>query len=201
VALAAQSPDSPVWRCTLAYIYAELGREASARREVDDIAAHAFTDIPRDGLWLTSLAALCEAVTFLDDATRAGELYELLRPYGNRNVVIFGVLCLGSVSRHLGLLAMTMSRYEDAAQHFDDALRMHSTLGSALWTAHTKYDQARLLLRRRHEGDRDHALSLLDEVRSAAKRHGFGSLDTRARGLGGEHAVQPEQNSAVLPLG
>jgi DNA-binding SARP family transcriptional activator len=200
-ALTAQFPDIPVWRCTLAYIYAELDREASARREVDAVAARAFTDIPRDGFWLSSLATLCEAVAFLDDATRAAQLYELLRPYANRNVVIFGVLCLGSVSRHLGLLAMTMSRYEDALRHFDDALRMHSELGSALWTAHAKYNQARLLLRRHSPGDHDQAIVLLDEVLAASKSHGFGSLETRARGLSGERADEQGQNPAVAPLG
>jgi DNA-binding SARP family transcriptional activator len=200
VALTAQFPGIPAWRCTLAYIYAELDRETSARQEVDAIAAHGFTDIPRDGFWLSSLATLCEAIAFLDDAARAEQLYELLRPYANRNVVIFGVLCLGSASRHLGLLAMTMSHHEDAARHFEDAQRMHSELGSELWTAHTKYDQARLLLRRHQPGDREQALSLLDDVLSASTRHGFVSLETRARGLTGEPGTAPEQSSAVAPL-
>jgi hypothetical protein len=114
-ALTEQFSGVPAWRCTLACIYAELNREADARRELEVLAGQGFHDIPRGGLWLSCLATLCEVVTFLGDDVRAAQLYDLLRPYASRNIVIFGVLCLGSVSRHLGMLATTMSRYDKAA--------------------------------------------------------------------------------------
>ena len=180
-ALTAQYPAIAGWRCALAEMYAQLDREADARRELEVLAPDAFASIPRDALWLSSLANLSEVVAFLDDADRAAELYEQLSPYATRNVVLFGVLCLGSISRHLGLLATVLSRYEQADRHFTDALEAHAKLGSRLWTAHTQYNQASMLLRRDVSGDRERAMILLDDVLSSSQRHGFAALEARAR--------------------
>jgi hypothetical protein len=182
-ALAVQHPGIHAWRCTLAYMYAGLDREEDARRELDALAAHDFDDIPRDALWLSSLAMLSEVVTMLGDADRAQRLYDLLRPFATRNVVTFGVLCLGSVSRHLGMLATVTSQYADAGQHLRDALAMHAKLGSEIWTAYTKYNQAGLLVRRDEAGDREQADVLLGDVLTACGRYGFGALEARARRL------------------
>jgi DNA-binding SARP family transcriptional activator/tetratricopeptide (TPR) repeat protein len=180
-ALTAQYPAIAGWRCALAEMYAQLDREADARRELEVLASDAFASIPRDALWLSSLANLSEVVAFLDDADRAAELYEQLSPYATRNVVLFGVLCLGSISRHLGLLATVLSRYEQADRHFNDALEAHAKLESRLWTAHTQYNQASMLLRRDESGDRERALILLGEVLSSSQRHGFAAVEARAR--------------------
>jgi tetratricopeptide (TPR) repeat protein len=179
--LTAQYPAIAAWRCALAEMYSQLGRELDARRELEVLAADAFAGIPRDALWLSSLANLSEVVATLDDADRAAELYEQLSPYATRNVVLFGVLCLGSVSRHLGLLATTLSRYQDADRHFKDALEAHAQLGSRLWTAHTQYNHACLWLRRDDPGDRERAMILLDEVLNTCRRLGFAALEARAR--------------------
>jgi DNA-binding SARP family transcriptional activator len=179
--LTAEYPAIAAWRCALAEMYTQLGREADARRELEILAPDAFAGIPRDALWLSSLANLSEVVAFLDDVDRAAELYEQLSPYATRNVVLFGVLCLGSVSRHLGLLATTLSRYQDADRHFTDALEAHAKLGSHLWTAHTQYNQACLWLQRDEPGDRERGMILLDEVRRSCQRHGFAALETRVR--------------------
>jgi tetratricopeptide (TPR) repeat protein len=182
-ALTAQFPGIATWRSTLAYMYAELGRPQDAREQLERLAHARFTDIPRDGLWLSSLATLCEVVAFVEDPSRAALLYELLTPYADRVVVIMGVLCLGAMSRHLGLLAMTMSRFEEADAHFRDALEMHEKLGSALWSAHTKHNQAQLLLRQGGADPRERPGALLHEVLSVAERHGLDALANRAREL------------------
>ena len=41
-AFAAQYPEVPAWRCGLAYVYAELGREEDASRELDTLGANRF---------------------------------------------------------------------------------------------------------------------------------------------------------------
>jgi tetratricopeptide (TPR) repeat protein len=181
-------------------MYAELGREDSARQELDRLAHQAFSDIPRDALWLSSLATLCEVVAFLEDSSRAALLYELLAPYADRCVVIMGVLCLGAVSRHLGLLAMTMSRYEDAEGHFRDALELHEQLGSTLWTGHTKYNQAALLLRQDPSDGRERARRLIEEVLGAAESHGLSSLAARARALGGISLPGEQRGDLEVPF-
>ncbi len=62
---------------------------------------------------VTALAA--DLAHALDDVERAAILYDLLRPYADTNVVIgLGAVCLGSTSRYLGRLALTLGRPEQA---------------------------------------------------------------------------------------
>ena len=60
----------------LASVYAELDRRRDARRELEALARNSFADLPRDWLWLGSIAILSEVVAFLDDARRSELLYE-----------------------------------------------------------------------------------------------------------------------------
>ena len=119
-----QHGAASTWRPGLALIYCELGREREARAAFEQLAAHDFADLPQDSLWITCVAYLAEVCAFLGDARRAATLYRLLLPYKGYTVVVGGdSVCYGAASRYLGMLATTMERWEDAAQHFEDAWR------------------------------------------------------------------------------
>jgi DNA-binding SARP family transcriptional activator/tetratricopeptide (TPR) repeat protein len=154
-------PEITGYRCVLAYIYAQLGRTEDARREFEAVAQDDFRGLPRSVYWLASMSVLCEVAAFLGDGPRARALYELLLPFADRYVVVFGFLCRGSVSRLLGLLATTLRRLDDATRHFEYALAMNARIGAALSNAHTQHDYARMLLQRDCPGDRDTALHYL----------------------------------------
>ena len=82
----------PAWRCVLASVYAELDRRRDdARRELEALARNSFADLPRDWLWLGSIAILSEVVAFLDDARRSELLYELLLPFADRHPATEGL--------------------------------------------------------------------------------------------------------------
>ncbi|MGH2941173.1 MAG: ATP-binding protein [Solirubrobacteraceae bacterium] len=179
----ARYPQLASWRCVLASIYAELERQAQARQELNALARTDFTDLPRDTYWLSNLSTLCDVVAFLGDAPRAQLLYKLLLPYADRCVVIFALICQGSASRALGVLAATLSLYEDAARHFEHALKMNTQIRSPLWIAHTQHDYAQLLLRRNDRGDRDKALRLLEEALATAEQLQLKALADKARPL------------------
>jgi tetratricopeptide (TPR) repeat protein len=179
----AQYPAIASWRCALAYVYARLGRSALARDELEALARADFCDLPRDRFWLLNLSVICEAVVLLGDAARARLLYDLLLPYADRCVVSAGLLCRGSASRPLGLLATTLSRHDEAARHLDQALRMNTQIRSPLWTAQTQHDYARMLLLRNSLGDRDKARELLTQALTTADRLGLKGLADTARRL------------------
>jgi tetratricopeptide (TPR) repeat protein len=185
---AEQYPAS--WRCAPAYMYAQLGHKEQAREELEALAYADFEDLPRDPFWFVTLSGLCEVVAFLGDARRAQLIYERLMPYADRCVVT-SVLCQGSVSRPLGLLATTMSHYDDAAGHFDDALTINTRIRSPLWTAHTQHDYARMLLLRNRPGDGDKALELLNQVLATAQQLGLKALADHARPLMRAMVVSP----------
>jgi class 3 adenylate cyclase len=173
----------PAWRCVLAMLYAELGREAQARREFEDLAASDFANLPRDAWWLPSIAWLSDACAILGDARRARKLYEILVPFARLNVAGGAAACYGSASDYLGLLAATMSRWEDAERHFKDALETNARMGTRPWVARTQHDYAGMLLARDEPGDRERAVELLTQALDTAQELGMKALVERALAL------------------
>jgi DNA-binding CsgD family transcriptional regulator len=164
----------------LALIYSEFGRERESRAAFEQLAAHDFADLPQDSLWLPCVTYLAEVCAFLGDASRAATLYRLLLPYNGYTVVIGATdVCYGATARYLGLLATTMERWEDAVQHFEDALAMNARMGARPWLAHTQHQYAVMLLARNQPGDRDKAVSLLHEALITARGLGMHALERR----------------------
>jgi tetratricopeptide (TPR) repeat protein len=126
------------------------------------------------------MAYLAEVCAFLGDTRRAATLYRLLLPYNGYTVIIGGShVCYGAASRYLGMLATTMERWQDAAQHFEDALAMNARMGARPWLAHTQHQYAVMLLTRYQSGDRDKAMSLLHEALATARALGMHALEGR----------------------
>jgi DNA-binding CsgD family transcriptional regulator len=173
-------PAASTWRPGLALIYRELGHRQEARAAFEDLAQRDFADLPHDALWAASIAYLTEVCAFLDDAERAATLYRLLLPYDGYNIVAGGgVACYGAASRYLGLLASTMGRWGEAAQHFEAALKLNACMGAKPWLAHTQYDYAAMLLACGQIDDRDRAVALLDEALACTQELGMCALEER----------------------
>ncbi len=159
-AFVAQHSEGSAWRQGLALIYKELGREEEARAEFEHLAANDFTDIPQDALWLTSMAYLSEVCSFLGDTSRADSLYRLLLPYSGHTATVGAAsACFGAVDRYLGLLAAAMSRWDEAEQHFNDAIELNSRMGARPYLAHTQQQYAEMLLARGRPADTENAAS------------------------------------------
>jgi hypothetical protein len=173
------------WRCGLALVLAELGRDAEARRELEHLAAADFDDIPRDALWLVAMSLLAELCALLADRPRARRLYELLVPYEGRNVVAMGGAYLGPVARYLGLLAMTVGEPDRALGHLETARSAAERMGGRPTVVLTALDTAEVLVRRDATGDADRARALVEGVRQAAERHDMAGAVQRAERLRG----------------
>jgi len=168
------------WRPGLALIYCELGREREARAAFEQLAAHEFADLPQDSLWITCMTYLAEVCAFLGDARRAATLYRLLLPYNGYTVVVGSAhICYGAASRYLGMLAATMERWEEAAQHFEDAQAMNARMGARPWLAHTQHQYAVMLLARHQPGDRGKAMALFHEALTTARELEMHALEGR----------------------
>ncbi|MGO9603200.1 MAG: adenylate/guanylate cyclase domain-containing protein [Candidatus Binataceae bacterium] len=163
------NPNQPSFRCALAMLYVEQANGDHAVREFESLAKYDFRDLPRYYNWLIGIALVARVCEFLGDPERAGLLYNLMLPYRRRNVVVAAV-SLGSAELYLGLLAATMSRFEEAQTHFEAALELNARMGALPWVAHTQYDFARMLLKRAHAGDRQRGIELLAAARETAQR-------------------------------
>ena len=161
-------------------IYTELGRTQEARAEFEHLAQHDFTDLARDSLWMASVSYLADVCTALGDAARAATLYQLLLPYAERTIVVSNaVACYGAAARYLGALAATQAHWEEAAQHFEDALVMNARMDARPWLAHTQYQYASMLLMRDQADDRTKARALLRTALATARELGMRALEAR----------------------
>ena len=177
-------PGAPLWRCELVSAHALLGKEGVAREEFEVLALDDFEAITSDYLWLPCTAMLAEVCDFLGDANRAKPLYELLLPYADRGIVVGrGGYWLGSVARYVAILAALMGRYEEAEDHFEKALEMHRRMQAPPWIAHTRFDLARMLLRRGFLGDVERAEGLLADALDIARDTGMTTLVGQIQGL------------------
>jgi tetratricopeptide (TPR) repeat protein len=127
---AESQPAMPVWRGALLAVLRQTGSEPELRREYERLAADGFDSIPRDNLWLPTLAFLAECAFHLGDSRGARRLLELLAPYAGRNVVTPDVAYFGPVDRYLALLAAAAGEREEAAHWFESARALAGAMGA-----------------------------------------------------------------------
>ena len=179
----AEYPTRPIFRCLLAFVYAELGRRTEALSTFEAVAVHDFGDLIRDNMWILGLSFLPEVTRFLGDLRRAARLYEVLLPFA-QGVPMWGAeISTGSASRCLGILASTMSRWDESARHFEDALDVNSRMGARPWVAHTQHEYARMLVARDLPGDRQRAEKLLGDASATCRELGMVALGERVSAL------------------
>ncbi len=86
---------------------------------------------------------------------------------------------LGAADRLLGILAHTMGDLAQAVTHFENAMAFCRKAGCRPELAWTCCDYADTLLQRNETGDREKAMSLLDESLAISSELGMGPLMER----------------------
>lgn len=172
-------PWIPSWRAGLCWMAQESNPGWDPCRDLDRIGELAA--LPRDGGWLATIAALAVPYATIDDRRRASQLYDLLVPYGGRQMLLDGVsVNFGPVGTPLGVLATMLGRPDDAARHFEEALRTLERTGNLLFTAGTLREYAAALL---ETGDLHGARKHLDAAVDLMDRSGLEGLRPRALAL------------------
>lgn len=179
-------PWVPRWRDSL--VAAELGDERAARAEVERFAAHDFADINRDGLWVLLICSLAEACVLIGDAERGRRLYDLLLPHADRTAVSYVLQPFGPVAMRLGMLAGLLGRWDEAEDHFDNALRRCELLGARGTLPRVHYERARTELRR---GDERAAAEHLDQAAALAEELALPGFLRRIAALRSTPATAP----------
>ena len=107
------------------------------------------------------------------DVDAAAEQYAALG--SQRGIILLDLLA----DRLLGLLAQTLGKPEDAVAHFEDALAFCRKAGYRPELAWSLCDYADTLLQREGDGDREKAMSLLDESLKISRELGMRPLMER----------------------
>lgn len=179
-AIVAQPDAIPGWRRALAIVYLEVGRHDDANRELSLLRP---TDAAIDDQ-LNGLTFIAEVAAGLRRRDTCSDIYELLQRYAKQGIVLgMGIVHFGSASRHLGLLASVLGRFDDAERHFAEAQRMHERIRSRPLMAHTQHDLAAMLCMRDAPGDRERASALLATAVATARELGMGGLEQRGEAL------------------
>ena len=176
-------PRLPVWRAGMVLAHLDAGDAARARADYEALAADGFAAIPADVFWLGSMCLLTEACSRLADTGRAAGLYARLAPYAGRNAQIGLAVSVGSVHRHLGLLAALQRDWAAAEDHFEAAIARSAELGAVPSLANTRCDFADLLIARGAPGDRDRAADHVVRAERVATELGIPRLAHRAAAL------------------
>ncbi|MCZ4316186.1 AAA family ATPase [Comamonadaceae bacterium G21597-S1] len=178
------TPEAQQWPPGLALLYAELDMRAECQAQFDNLPWHTAMRPARDASTLTIIFFAAEICVYLHDVARAATLYPLLAEHAGSNLMPdFGGPCLGSADRLLGNLAAVQQQWEQAQAHFEAALEMDQHTGARVWLAHSRYDYARMLHRRGHEGDAARARELLEPALADSTALGMQALTPRIAAL------------------
>jgi len=168
-------------------IILETNNGDEVRAELDGLLGYAVGKLDPSfyGMgWGILAVLLSTAAARLSNAGAAASLYELLLPCAGLNAVNCGAVTFnGAYSHHLGVLAATLGRWDEAEQHLANAASVHERMGARVFLGRTRLEWARALLSRRQPGDAEQAQALLGDAQNAARVLGLEVLAREARAL------------------
>lgn len=171
-------PRLTILRAYLALLLCEIDEDARARAIFEEIAAD-LSAVAVDVAWMRTMVALAEVCGHLGDSTRAVKIFAMLAPYGEQFAVVAGAFG-GALAHHLGMLAATMSRFEEAEAYFSAAARTHDGIKAPAWLARTRLEWARTLLAGGQPGGVEQARDLLGQTLATARELGLATVERRA---------------------
>ena len=127
----ARFPGLVTLRCLRALTDATAGRTADAAREIAALAADGFAALPRDSLYLASMAILGEAAVTCRAPDLARPIVAELTPYASRNLIQGVPVGWGAGAWYLARLQWLLGRRGDAARSAETAQRLHRQWGAA----------------------------------------------------------------------
>jgi DNA-binding SARP family transcriptional activator len=169
-ALASMPLERPLDRAFACHAYAHISQPREANALITGLGARAFTDVPYDGRWLTAMALVADAASRVAAPDMVGDLYDLLLPWRDQ-IVVSPTTCLGSVAHYIGMLATRLDRPSDADHAFAQATQIHERMNAPIWTARTRLEWARSLVRR------DPSRGLLQLTLALNVAHALGARD------------------------
>lgn len=166
------------WRPALALLLLEVGAIDDAAAAYRVVLERGLDVLPRDELYLATLAFLAPVCVALDDAASAPELYRLLLPYSGQMAVQPTAVCLGPADMYLAELARVANRRDDALRHAEKSLKLAEYADSPPWTAYSQALHAELLAERGDNVDAERTARLRFSARGTAEQLGMVRLQT-----------------------
>jgi len=126
----ARFPGLVTLRCLRALSNATAGRDAEAVREIEALTADGLAALPRDSLYLASLAILGEATITCRATELAKPILHELAPYASRNLIQGVPVGWGAAAWHIARLHWLLGQRSQAARAAAVAQRLHRQWGA-----------------------------------------------------------------------
>jgi DNA-binding CsgD family transcriptional regulator/tetratricopeptide (TPR) repeat protein len=195
-------PYRAVMLAMVSAVHAEQGRHDAAHEATRPLLAILEAPVARGpGSDLVYAAShLAETCYLLDDREAAGRIYPILAPLAPCNLTYGGnYMSRGSAAHYLGMLASTLTRYDDAERHFTDALAMNARMEMPPFVARTQFAYAAMLLGRRGAGDVERAHVLAEHALETTRELGLGQTAAWAQRLVDRAATERDGISSRAP--
>jgi DNA-binding CsgD family transcriptional regulator len=124
-------PGLVTLRCMRALANATAGRRADAAAEIEALADGTFAALPRDSLYLASLAILAEAAVTCRITDAARKILAELTPYAARNLIQGVPVGWGAAAWYIARLQWLLGRHAEATSSAATAQRLHRQWGAA----------------------------------------------------------------------
>lgn len=118
-------------RALFAYFHLLRGDRVRAASLVETVMPR-LDQLPRDGMWLPTMAMLAEVVAEVSEPAWARTLYDQLLPFADQYIVNSNAVCYGSVERLLGQLATALGLPE-AEAHRRRGIERNAAIGTQSW--------------------------------------------------------------------
>jgi hypothetical protein len=142
--------------------------------------ARSLEELPRDGAWLGAIAIVAEQAARSADRSLMDSVYDELLPHRHKFNKL-GPQTRGPVAHTMALLAAGAGRTDVAEQDFAFAEELNQRLRFPFYTARTRLDWARFLMRDGSGPSR--ARDLGESALGIAVRYGYMGVERRARRL------------------
>jgi hypothetical protein len=123
-------PGLVTLRCMRALASTAAGRIAEAAREIETLAADSFAALPRDSLYLASMAILSETAVTCRAVDLARPIVDELFPYASRNLIQGVPVGWGAAAWYIARLQWLLGQRGDAARSAATAQRLHRQWGA-----------------------------------------------------------------------
>jgi len=177
------APSASPLRLAYAIVCAAVGNEDTARDILAEGTGAAFTDVPADMFWMTSIIGYAVLAVELEDEDAAALLLPIIEPFA-AEVAFSGATSQGPIAAYLGKLASLLGRHDVADEHLRAALATSVAFGWEYHRATTLIALAQSRLRRTGALDAD-ARAILTEADAICRARGLRSWATRIQALVG----------------
>ncbi|GAA1460194.1 ATP-binding protein [Williamsia maris] len=166
------------YRVCLATAYVDVGNRGAAVELVDWYDRRRINEIPRNHMWLATIATIGRAAAQVGNAEVCQIAYDLLLDHSGESTITWASI-YGVVDHHLTELAIALGRFDRAAAHLDVAFTEHERRGFMGWYAETAYLATLLEVRRDGQASDatiGRARRLADDVAATAVRRRIDAL-------------------------